>query len=80
MVFRVGMDGPLEPLSMGEMVPLLKDLLKQNDDLITIVKFDRKTPYHWMVDVVDEFIVRGVTRYSFDAMTPDETAEVKGGG
>jgi hypothetical protein len=33
-----------------------------------------------MVDVVDEFIVRGVTRYSFDAMTPDETAEVKGGG
>ena len=79
MVFRVGMDGPLEPLSMGEMVPLLKDLLKQNEDLITIVKFDRTTAYHWMVDVVDEFVVRGITRYSFDAMTRDEVAEVKGG-
>jgi biopolymer transport protein ExbD len=79
MVFRVGMDGPLEPLTMGEMVPLLQDLIKQNEDLITIVKFDRTTPYHWMVDVVDEFIVRGITRYSFDAMTADETAEVKGG-
>lgn len=79
MVFRIGMDGPLEPLTMGEMVPLLKDLIKQNEDLITIVKFDRKTPYHWMVDVIDEFILRGIKRYSFDAMNRDETAEVKGG-
>ena len=79
MVFRIGMDGPLEPLTMGEMVPLLQDLIKQNEDLITIVKFDRTTAYHWMVDVVDEFVVRRITRYSFDAMTRDEVAEVKGG-
>ena len=54
-------------------------MVRQNDKLITLVKFDRQTPYHWMVDVLDEFLVGKITRYSFDAMTPEEIAEVKGG-
>jgi biopolymer transport protein ExbD len=79
MVFRVGNDGPLEPVEFGQLRPMIKDMLTQNDKLITLVKFDRETPYHWMVDVIDEFILGKITRYSFDAMTPEELAEVKGG-
>jgi biopolymer transport protein ExbD len=80
MQFRIGNDGPLEPIAMGGLVETLNDLLKQNEKLITMVKFERKTPFHWMVDVVDEFTNVGkITRYSFDQMTPEEVAEVKGG-
>jgi biopolymer transport protein ExbD len=78
MVFRLGNDGPLEPIQFAGMGETLADMLRQNDKLITLVKFDRATPYHWMVDVLDEFLVGKVTRYSFDAMTPEETQEVKG--
>jgi biopolymer transport protein ExbD len=80
MMYRIGNDGPLQPVQFAGMRPLIQDMMKQNDKLITLVKFDRDSPYHWMVDVVDEFIVGKVTRYSFDAMTPEEKAEVRGAG
>ena len=80
MVYRIGTDGPLEPVPFAGMRSLIADMLKQNDKLITLVKFDRNAPYHWMVDVVDEFILGKITRYSFDAMTPEERAEVNGRG
>jgi biopolymer transport protein ExbD len=79
MVFRLGNDGPLEPVPFAGLRETLQDMVRQNDKLITLVKFDRQTPYHWMVDVLDEFLVGKITRYSFDAMTPEEIAEVKGG-
>jgi biopolymer transport protein ExbD len=79
MVYRIGNDGPLEPVEFAQLRPMIKEFLTQNDKLITLVKFDRATPYHWMVDVIDEFILGKITRYSFDAMTPEELAEVKGG-
>jgi hypothetical protein len=75
--YRVGTDGPMQPVPFSGLKPLVKGMLAQNDKLITLVKFDRSTPYHWMVDAVDEFIVGKVSRYSFDAMTPEELAEVK---
>ncbi len=78
MVYRIGTDGPLEPVPFAGMRTMIKDILKQNDKLITLVKFDGDAPYHWMVDVIDEFIVGKVTRYSFDQMTPEELTEVKG--
>jgi biopolymer transport protein ExbD len=80
MMYRIGNDGPLQPVQFAGMRPLIQDMMQQNDKLITLVKFDRDSPYHWMVDVVDEFIVGKVTRYSFDAMTPEEKAEVRGAG
>jgi biopolymer transport protein ExbD len=79
MVFRLGNDGPLEPIQFAGLRETLADMLRQNDKLITLVKFDRQTAYHWMVDVLDEFLVGKITRYSFDAMTPAEAQEVKGG-
>jgi len=79
MTYRLGNDGPLEPLGFAALRPTLRDLLVKNDKLITMVKFDRATPYHWMVDVIDEFILGKVTRYSFDTMTAEEMAEIMGG-
>jgi biopolymer transport protein ExbD len=77
---RTGTDGPLEPVQFSGVRAFVQERFKANDKLITIVKFDRSTQYHWMVDVLDEFIVGKVTRYSFDEMTPEELAEVKGAG
>ena len=79
MVFRIGNDGPLEPVQFGTMREMLQEFLAQNDKLITLVKFDRSTAYHWMVDVLDEFLLGNISRYSFDAMTAEEVAEVRGG-
>jgi len=79
-MFRAGTDGPMEPVEFAGVRQLVQDMTKQNDKLITLVKFDRATQYHWMVDVLDEFIVGKITRYSFDAMSPEEMAEVKGAG
>jgi biopolymer transport protein ExbD len=76
-VFRVGTDMPLEPVQFSGLRTMIADLLKQNDKLITLVKFDPDMPYHWMVDVIDEFILGKITRYSFDAMTAEELAEVR---
>ena len=76
-VYRIGTDGPLAPVPFAGLRPMVQNMLKDNDKLITLVKFERATPYHWMVDVVDEFIVGKIGRYSFDAMTPEELAEVK---
>src|SRR5678815_211612 len=71
-VYRIGTDGPLEPVEFTGLRKMIADMVKQNDKLITLVKFERSTPYHWMVDVIDEFIVGKISRYSFDAMTPEE--------
>ena len=79
MVFRLGSDGPLEAVQFAGLREMLGDMLRQNEKLITLVKFERVTPYHWMVDVLDEFLLGDIKRYSFDAMTADEVAEVKGG-
>jgi hypothetical protein len=70
----------MEPVEFAGVRQLVQDMYKQNDKLITLVKFDRASQYHWMVDVLDEFIVGKVTRYSFDEMTAEEMAEVKGAG
>jgi biopolymer transport protein ExbD len=74
---RMGIDGPMQPVSFSGLRPMVAGMLHQNDKLITLVKFDRATPYHWMVDVLDEFILGKVSRYSFEAMTAEELAEVK---
>ena len=79
-MYRMGTDGPMEPVEFAGMSRLVQENMRQNDKLITLVKFDRAAQYHWMVDVLDEFIVGKVTRYSFDEMTPEEMAEVKGAG
>jgi biopolymer transport protein ExbD len=76
-VYRMGTDGPVEPVEFSGLRSTVSNLVQANDKLITLVKFERSTPYHWMVDVLDEFILGKVSRYSFDAMTPEEVAEIK---
>ncbi len=75
-LYRVGNDSPLEPVEFAGLRPMIADMLKQNDKLITLVKFDPATSYHWMVDVIDEFIIGKITRYSFDIMSQDEITEI----
>jgi biopolymer transport protein ExbD len=79
-MLRHGTDGPLAGVPFAGLRPELQRLRRDNDKLITIVKFDRSTPYHWMVDVLDEFIVGRIDRYSIDAMTSEELAEVRSAG
>jgi biopolymer transport protein ExbD len=76
-VYRMGTDGPVEPVEFSGLRSMVSNMVKSNDKLITLVKFERATPYHWMVDVIDEFILGKISRYSFDAMTPEEVAEIK---
>ena len=76
-LFRIGNDSPLEPVEFAGLRPMIQDMVKQNEKLITLVKFDPLTSYHWMVDVIDEFIVGKITRYSFDIMSQEEIAEIR---
>jgi biopolymer transport protein ExbD len=49
-----------------------------NPALCAVVKIDRKAPYHWMVDVLDEVTLGNLTRYSLAPYTLDDSLAVAG--
>jgi biopolymer transport protein ExbD len=60
---------------------IFKKLIKQqsleNDKVVILVKLDRKTKYHFMVDIIDELNLVRLTRYSIATMTDLEKEELK---
>jgi biopolymer transport protein ExbD len=59
----VGFDKPAST-GMKELPELLTARLRENPELITLVKLDRKARYHMMVDLLDQLNLANVTRFS----------------
>jgi len=62
---KIALDG--KPVSLGEIRPILKDKLDQNDKLIVSLKTDKQASYNAMVSVLDEIKLTGAKRISLAA-------------
>jgi len=62
---KIALDG--KPVSLGEIRPILKDKLDQNDKLIVSLKTDKQASYNAMVSVLDEIKLTEAKRISLAA-------------
>jgi biopolymer transport protein ExbD len=62
---KIALDG--KPVSLGEIRPILKDKLDQNDKLIVSLKTDKQASYNAMVNVLDEIKLTEAKRISLAA-------------
>ena len=72
--WTIGRDRP-QRAEFRELQTLLAEKNKANPKLITLVKLDRKAPYHMMVDMLDELNIGNITRFSVAPLT-DRDKEV----
>ncbi len=49
-----------------------KDKAKQNSKLVILLKFDRKSKYHMMVDVIDQLNVAELNRFSIAPLSDND--------
>jgi biopolymer transport protein ExbD len=52
---------------------------KENPALAAVIKIDRKAPYHFMVDILDEVTLGNLDRYGLAPFTEDDTWAITGG-
>jgi biopolymer transport protein ExbD len=51
-----------------------------NPALCALIKIDRKAPYHWMVDILDEVTLGNLARFSMAPFTDDDRLALEGTG
>jgi biopolymer transport protein ExbD len=54
----------------------LTDRAKENPKTIVLIKIDRKSKYHMMIDIIDELNVANLTRFSLAPMTDIDKKEM----
>jgi biopolymer transport protein ExbD len=59
---KIALDG--KPVSLGEIRPILKAKLAENDKLIISLKTDKQASYNVMIDVLDEIKLTEAKRIS----------------
>ena len=66
--------GPGDPelVTMKKLGQLLEDQNKQVDDLITVIKIDRKATYAIMVKITDELGLAQIDKFSLAPLTDDD--------
>jgi biopolymer transport protein ExbD len=69
--WSMGVDRP-ELTTFPELRKLFKEKLDENPKLIALLKLDRKAKYVQMVDVLDEFALINLTKFSISPMTDDD--------
>ncbi len=74
--WNIGIEAPKE-IQFAELRKFLTQKNQENPKLITLVKVDRKSKYHVMVDVMDELNLANVTRFSLAPMTDADKKEIE---
>jgi biopolymer transport protein ExbD len=74
--WNMGVDKP-EKTSFAELRKLFADKLNENPKLIALLKVDRKAKYIQMVDVLDDFELINLTKFSIAPMTDDDLEILK---
>jgi biopolymer transport protein ExbD len=69
--WNMGVDKP-EKTTFAEIRQLFQNKLTENPKLIALLKVDRKAKYSHMVDVLDEFALINLTKFSIAPMTEDD--------
>jgi biopolymer transport protein ExbD len=75
---NIGLDVP-QPVGVDKLHEVVGELRSKNRALCAVIKIDRKAPYHYMVDVLDEVTMGNLSRYSLAPYTLDDSLAVFGG-
>lgn len=73
--WNMGIEAP-QKIELSELRKLLTTKSQENPRLITLVKVDRQSKYHRMVDVLDEINVADIKRFSLAPMLDQDRKEV----
>ena len=69
--WNMGVDKP-EKTTFDDLSNLFREKLQENPKLIALLKVDRKAKYVQMVDVLDEFALINLTKFSLAPMTDED--------
>jgi biopolymer transport protein ExbD len=72
---NIGLDAP-QPVEIDKLHEVVGTLRANNPALCAVVKIDRKAPYFWMVDVLDEVTLGKLSRYSLAPYTMDDSLSI----
>ena len=73
--WNMGIEAP-QKIAFNDLRKFLSTKNQENPKLITLVKVDRKSKYHMMVDVLDEINLADVKRFSLAPMLDQDKKEV----
>ena len=73
--WNMGIEAP-QKIAFNDLRKFLSTKNHENPKLITLVKVDRKSKYHMMVDVLDEINLADVKRFSLAPMLDQDKKEV----
>jgi biopolymer transport protein ExbD len=80
--WNVGIEPP-QKIEFAKLRPLLIEKSQVNPKLITLLKVDRKAKYKEMVDIIDEFNLASISKFSISKMDDEDKKileKVAGGG
>jgi len=76
-----GSETPLEKIEIKNVATKLEALFAQNNNLLLLLKFDRKMKYHTMADIFDEISRAKIEkRYAFLKMEPADLDKINAAG
>lgn len=72
-----GSETPMEKIETKNVAVKLEALFAQNNNLLLLLKFDRKMKYHTMADIFDEISRAKIEkRYAFLKMEPEDVEKI----
>ncbi len=73
--WNMGIELP-HKIKYEELKKFLQQKAKENSKLVVLVKIDRKSKYHMMIDIIDELNMANLTRFSLAPMTDIDKKEM----
>jgi biopolymer transport protein ExbD len=64
------------PLEYSELSKFFKGKAASDPNMIILVKLDRKSKYHYMVDIIDELNLAKLSRYSVATLSDVEKEDL----
>ena len=73
--WNMGIELP-HKLKTEDLRKFLEQKAKENPKLVVLIKIDRKSKYHMMIDIIDELNLASLTRFSLAPMTDIDKKEM----
>jgi biopolymer transport protein ExbD len=73
--WNIGFEIP-HKLSFADLRKFLQERQKENSKYVVLIKIDRKSKYHAMIDIIDELNLANLGRYSMAPMTDIDKKEM----
>jgi biopolymer transport protein ExbD len=73
--WNIGFEIP-HKFSFSDLRKFLQERQKENPKFVVLIKIDRKSKYHAMIDIIDELNLANLGRYSLSPMTDIDKKEM----